>query len=369
MKIRLTDLAVRKLSLREQGQVTYWDVSTPGFGLRCSARSKSYVVMYGPRRQLKTLGRFPDLALADARKVARQFLATFAETPYPEQRYTYAPVREAFLEDCKTRLRPSTCAGYKLYLKRIQFSGYLDDISPSQAIKAIKRLSNSPSSQNHGFTALKVFFGWACNRQYMERNPLADLRRPHKVNARERVLSEEEVASLLDHTLGARDRYHDIVTLLLLTGQRRGEIANLQWGDIEPDLITLPSERTKNHKRHAFPIGPRTAALLESIIGGEHHVFGETYFDVPYSGWSKGHRRLLKKTGLKHFTLHDLRRTFSTIHAILGTPIHVTERLLNHSSGTLSGVAAIYNRYDYKEEMRAAQLKYEDYIASLTSDW
>jgi len=203
----------------------------------------------------------------------------------------------------------------------------------------------------------------------MTRNPLAGLKRPHKNSGRERVLSEPEITILLDHTLGARDRYHDIVTLLLLTGQRRGEIANLQWSDIEQDQITLPGERTKNRRQHIFPIAPRTSAFLEGIFGGERHVFGTGETDVPFTGWSKAHRRLLKHTGLKHFTLHDLRRTFSTIHASLGTPIHVTERLLNHTSGTVSGVAAVYNRHDYKEEMRAAQHVYENYVAALTTVW
>ena len=83
MKQRLTDLGVKKLSLTERGQLTYWDTATPGFGLRCSSKSKSFVVMYGVRRQLKTLGRFPNLSLSDARKRAKLFLS--AQTLEPEK--------------------------------------------------------------------------------------------------------------------------------------------------------------------------------------------------------------------------------------------------------------------------------------------
>lgn len=68
---------------------------------------------------------------------------------------------------------------------------------------------------------------------------------------------------------------------------------------------------------------------------------------------------------IAHFTLHDLRRTFVTMNAKLGTPVHVTERLLNHASWTVSGVAAVYNRHSYQGEMRAAVDRFSDVIAGL----
>jgi integrase len=75
--------------------------------------------------------------------------------------------------------------------------------------------------------------------------------------------------------------------------------------------------------------------------------------------------RLLKDTGLAHFTLHDLRRTYATLHAKMGTPVHVSERLLNHVSGTISGVAAVYNRHSYQEEMQVAVTHFGDMIAAM----
>lgn len=94
-------------------------------------------------------------------------------------------------------------------------------------------------------------------------------------------------------------------------------------------------------------------------------VFGDPDSDQPFSGWSRAHHRLLRETGLTHFTLHDLRRTFATVHAKLGTPIHVTERLLNHLSGTVSGVAAVYNRHSYEREMVLAQATFADFAVRL----
>jgi len=91
--------------------------------------------------------------------------------------------------------------------------------------------------------------------------------------------------------------------------------------------------------------------------------------DKPFSGWAWHKARF--DEGLDDvapFTLHDLRRTFATIHAKIGTPIHVTEKLLNHVSGSISGVAAVYNRHSYIEEMRFAVKAYDDYLANLLGD-
>jgi len=365
MKLRLTDLAVRKLLLPASGQVTHWDETTPGFGVRCSAKSKSYVVMYGEKRRLKTLGRYPGLSLADARKRARQFQAIQLSIDPMATNYDYDAVREAYLEDCARRLRASTLEGYLLYLKNITFEGPIKDIARGDVLKGIQAYTKSASSQNYAFTTFKVFFNWAVRREFLGTNPLGALKRPNRQVSRERVLSEEELRRLLHYTREHSSRYNDIVTLLVLTGQRRGEIAGLQWSEIEDHYLTLSAERTKNKRNHVVPLGIHAFRLLQSIEGGSHHVFGTPDTDKPFNGWGRAQRRLTRETGLDQFTLHDLRRTYSTIHAQLGTPIHVTEKLLNHVSGSISGVAAVYNRHSYMEEMKTAVSVYDQYIAEL----
>lgn len=368
MKMRLTDLGVKKLSLPTHGQVTYWDEITPAFGVRCSSKSKSYVVSYGKKRRLKTIGRYPDLPLAEARKRAKLFQATQAHDQGQEISYDYQAVVDEYLRDCQHRLRGSTLKGYVLYLSHITFDGPISDVMQGQVIRAIEQYTTSPSSQNYAFTTFKVFFNWAVRRQYLATNPLNALKRPHKARARERVLSDDELRTLLLHTRQHRGRFNDIVTLLALTGQRKGEIANLMWHEIDDDLLIFSTERTKNKREHVVPLGQQAQILLHGIDGGSHHVFGTSKDDTPYNGWSRAQRKIVKDTGLEHFTLHDLRRTFATIHAKIGTPIHVTERLLNHVSGTISGVAAIYNRHDYLSEMRVAQDCFDEFLAKLLGD-
>lgn len=368
MKLRLTDLAVKKLVAPVSGQVTYWDELTPGFGVRCSTRSKSYVVMFGERRHLKTLGRYPDLSLGEARRQAKFFLATEAQNPDPSHTYEYEAVVEEYLRDCASRLRTATLAGYNLYLRAISFNGPISGVSQGDVIRAIAAYTKRPSSQNYAFTTLKVFFNWAVRRQYLATNPLGALKRPHHTHSRERVLSDDELKALLAHTMTERGRFNDIVSLLVFTGQRKGEIANLAWTEIDDGQLVFPAARTKNKREHVIPLGEHALRLLETIEGGNHHVFSTPDDDKPFNGFGKSTARMLEETGLDHFTLHDLRRTFATNHARIGTPIHVTEKLLNHSSGTISGVAAVYNRHSYLEEMRAAVADYDNFIAKLIAD-
>ncbi len=365
MRLRLTDLAIRKLALPSSGQRTYWDATTPGFGVRCSARSKSYVVMYGSRRRLKTLGRHPDLALSDARKRAKLQLAHHSSRSDEIGSFDYQSVLAEYLEDCKLRLRQTTTDGYARYLNAIRFTGPVDRVTRQDVMRGIRKYTNSPSSQNFAFITFKVFFNWLIKLQYLERNPLEGIGRPHAPSSRDRVLSRDEASALLRYTLGNRDRFNDIVSLLLMTGQRRGEIAGLRWEEIDGTRLKFASDRTKNKHAHEIPMPQSATDLIHSIDGGSTYVFGTSETDTPFSGWSRAHRRLLQVTELARFTLHDLRRTFATFHAEIGTPIHVTERLLNHRSGTISGVAAVYNRHSYLSEMADAVARYNELLAKL----
>ncbi len=281
------------------------------------------------------------------------------------EEHDYELVVQAYLEDCERRLRSSTLEGYSLYLSKIRFSGPITKIDQRQIIGAIETYTRSPSSQNYAFTAFKVFFNWAVRHQYLASNPLNALKKPNQSEPRERVLSDGELQTLLRYTGEHRNRFNDIVTLLALTGQRRGEIADLRWSEVDEDRLVLKASRTKNKREHIVLLGSQAIALLHHIEGGSQYVFGTNERDQPFNGWSRSQRRIVRATGVRHFTLHDLRRTFSTLHAKIGTPIHVTEKLLNHASGTISGVAAVYNRHSYLEEMRDAVTAYDEYIAKL----
>jgi integrase len=113
-----------------------------------------------------------------------------------------------------------------------------------------------------------------------------------------------------------------------------------------------------------------TAALVETIpVFGCPFLFPARRNDAaPFSGWSKSKITLDQKCGISQWTLHDLRRTFATNLASLDVAPHVVERLLNHVSGTISGVAAIYNRFSYLDEMGDAMNRWEGRLAVLLGD-
>ena len=136
-----------------------------------------------------------------------------------------------------------------------------------------------------------------------------------------------------------------IVKVLILTGQRRGEIAALRPEFFKDGICTLPGTLTKNRREHSFPVGALCGTVLASGQGRQPAALlfparGEP--ERAFNGWSKSKRKLDQLSGVHDWTLHDLRRTFATNLAALAVPPHITERLLNHATGTISGVAAIY---------------------------
>jgi integrase len=211
-------------------------------------------------------------------------------------------------------------------------------------------------------------FNWAVSRDILERSPCDGVAPPPRVRPRERVLDDVELTKVL--AVCGDDTFGRIVRLLILTGQRRGEIAALKWSyiDDKQSTITLPATITKNKRQHTFPYGQSTARILAASPQLSEYVFpargnSEEFF----SGWSKCKTRLDAECGIEPWTLHDLRRTFATNLAALGTPIHVTEKLLNHISGTTGGIVAVYQRHTYMDDMRAAIAAWDARLASLVT--
>jgi integrase len=234
---------------------------------------------------------------------------------------------------------------------------------------------------NHAFAAMRGFFGWAARHDYVTTSPCDRLQSPAIHIERDRVLTDAELAKVFLQARVTPYPFGYIVQLLILTGQRRGEIAALRWEWIDHDekTITLPASLTKNKREHFVPFGEMAAAVLATIPRQNEFVFpalrdrkkGEpaTIFagwGKPKAAFDKAIQGKLQKSPVGHWTLHDLRRTASTMWAKIGVPQNINDRLLNHvSGGTLSPVAAIYNRYQFQDEMREAVEKYEGHLLKL----
>ena len=377
MPSTLTELAIRTAELPASGTLTLWDGGLKNFGCRVSAKgTKSFIVLLASGRR-HTIGRYPILSLAEARAAAKRALAEKALGRTRPNTTGYLAAVDEFISHNEEKNRARTAFEYRrLLTSHFPFgTTRLPDITSEQIEKRLKPLAGRPSEQQHAFTAIKIFFNWALKRRYVQSNPCAALFAPSKATSRSRVLADKELRAVLKQARAEVGAYGKIVELLILTGQRRGEIAALEWEwiDEKSRIITLPDSITKNAREHAFPYGPTVAAVLKTIPRGSAYLFPATKERrkgqpvTVFGGWNRPKVALDKRSKIAPWTLHDLRRTFSTNLAALGVPIHVTEKLLNHVSGTLSGVAAIYNRHAYMDEMRAAIEAWERRLAAITA--
>lgn len=321
--MRLTELQIQKLPVPEKGQKTYWE---GGFGVRVSqGGSKTFVVMYGKERRLRSLGRYPAKSLKTARTEAQLLLATKVPS---RATFTLSEARMAFLEDCESRLRPGTVQNYRILLNRLT----------AEKLEEVKKADIGTDA--HGIMAGKVFFNWCIKNDLTERNPFMGMRVSY--NSRSRVLTHEEIKAVWQYDDAP---FSDHLKLLILTGQRRNQFSQYE---VRGDTLWFPAGIMKGKREHTIPLLPEAKAIVERL--------------QPFNGWSKSKKRMDKHVKLPAWVIHDLRRTFSTMHAQIGTPIHVIEKILDHRSGTISGVAAIYNRHSYLEEARLWMGRFEKHL-------
>jgi integrase len=214
--------------------------------------------------------------------------------------------------------------------------------------------------------ALTSLFNWAADRGHVPASPLAGMRRPELAyTARERVLSMDELTRVWAAAGEAAYPFGDMVRLIMLTGQRRSEIAEMErrWIDAERQAVEIPAARYKTKRAHVFPLSAPAWKLVKALPNwnGGDCVFSTTGGKRPVSGFSKAKQRLdelIAKRGAKEglpqmepWTVHDIRRSVATHMARMGTPQEHIERVLGH---VVQGVAGTYNRYSYMDEKRAA---------------
>jgi integrase len=211
-------------------------------------------------------------------------------------------------------------------------------------------------------------------------NPVIGTNRPAEPIARERVLTDGELVEIW-RACGDND-YGRIIRLLIITGQRREEIASLSWPELDLDkmVISLPGDRTKNHRPHDVPLSDQAVAILNEVPrrDGRDFLFGAA--NGAFSGYSKSKVALDKRIlaaraaparghqPMPEWRLHDIRRTVATRMADIRIQPHVIEAVLNHVSGHRAGVAGVYNRSLYADEKRDALVRWGNYIEGLVAN-
>jgi integrase len=210
-------------------------------------------------------------------------------------------------------------------------------------------------------------FAWAVRDERVPFNPfemlpMEEMRTP----ARDRVLMDDELAAIWRAAASAPAPFGALVRTLILTGQRREEVAAMDWSEISADLgtWTIPSERTKNGKRHLVPLSDMARAVLPAPPAEGGLVFPGKR-GTAFNGWSKSKAALDTASGVKDWRLHDLRRTLATGLQSLGVRLEVTESVLNHVSGSRAGIVGVYQRHEWATEKRAALDKWAEHVRCL----
>ena len=377
----------------DKDRMDIFDAITPGLSLRITkSGSKSWVVNYRSpverdrRGQSKvkrfTLGRYPRLSLVNAREEASEVMRKIAEGDDPQKERAGArlgaspygadpvTVEEGVAryidEHVKVRNKPRQRADGTVLWEReqllqrhvvSQLGGMaISDVTRKDVLamhRHIERTSGATTA-DRAAEALRAAFNWLDDAELVESVPALRLKRKEK-QSRHRVLSDEEIRTLW-HGLDADGPFGAIVRILLLTGQRRAEVAGMRWEELDLGnrVWSLPEKRTKNNLPHDVPLSEGVLRDLTDRPRIGEHVFTTTGM-TPFSGYSRSKERLDRRTGFSDWTLHDLRRTFITRLNELGVPPHIGEACVNHISGIAkAGVAGVYNKAKYLPERIAA---------------
>jgi integrase len=351
-----------------------------------------------------TLGRYPPMALAEARDKAREVLqhgkagrdprqvqANERRRAEKERRTTFEATAELFLErHVERHLRLNTAREYRRILQGSDTKDWrsrpITTITRDDAVDLLGRIHErgSPAAANRALAYLSKFFNWCLEQDLVSTSPTSRVRALSASHSRDRVLTVEELR-LLWRVIGVVPGvFGRFFAVLLLTGQRRAEVAGMRWSELrdfesEGALWEVPKERTKNGQAHFVPLAPAVRAQLSLIPRTRPFVFTTTG-QTGVSGFSKAKRQLdialcrscsaCGHPPLPAWTLHDLRRSMVTImNERLSIPPHVVEAVVNHVSGPAKrGVAGVYNRALYLDERRNALCRWASYIDGLASD-
>jgi integrase len=340
-KVPFTDLLIDRL--KSHGQTRYFDTGLPSFGILVGKHRKTFFCMRGVERKFIALGRYPSVSL----KIARQAALRLIDAPNEVSTSLTASKAVAdFIEGHQGSKRWKYDLNYCLTRHLLKDHDVpLNEITPRHILAITDGLAKTPAQQLHAHRAMSAFFNWAVARQLLPVSPLANLPLPSKPGKRDRVLSYEELAKIW-RAASQLGYFGDIIKLCILIGQRRGELSKISKEHCEKSSITIPGNLTKNRKPHSLPLTDLSRQIIENL--------------QPCSiNWAIKKTELDKLSACSNYVIHDTRRTWATNAASLGVEPHIIERILNHSTGQISGVSAIYNRFHYMPQMRAALELYE----------
>ena len=430
--VKLTDAAVQRFKAPPGGRVEYFDATLPGFGVRVAGPTgrspegrKSWVLFYrhgGEQKRLTLEPGYPALSLADARKRAGDALALLSQGTDPgaakaETKAAAArkpdTVENVVADFIKRHLEGKRRAPRYIEETRRNFDNHvlprwrdrdIGSITRRDVIELLdaivdtgtkvrgddgkmRHVKGGPIAANRVLAAVRALLNWALRRGLIETTPAALVERPGEETRRERTLSADELRFIWPAAEGLGYPMGAFFRMVMLTGQRREEVATMAWADIDlkEKVWTIPAIVTKAGRAHAVPLSPAVMDLLRSIprksartkaglLAPTPHVFTMTGENA-ISGYSAGKKRLDSavaalcakaeiKDAMPSWTVHDLRRTCATEMGRLGVSRFTISKVLNHADRSVTG---IYDRHSYLEEKRSALEVWAKYLTGLSA--
>jgi integrase len=373
-RIKLTKSAIDALPIASS-DVVYWDTASPGFGVKVTPKGrKVFIVLYrvggaGSKLRKYTVGPYGRVTLHQARVAAQKVFAAklegrdlAAEKREAKRRVVADRVEDLLETFIIQHVSQNRSAGEISRLLRREvgtpWAGRsIHEITKRDVVEVVSAIEQrgSPIAANKTLKLLKTFLRWCVGRAVLDRSPAEGVPPPAKEVARDRVLTDEELAQVVLAARKIGGSYGGIVEFLALTGQRREEVAGLTWDELDlPRRVwTIPKSRTKNAKAHVVHLSEQSMAVLTRVEKKRPFVFSVLGVKR-FSEFSRAKRQIDELSGVAAWRLHDLRRTCVSGMARLGVAPHVADKILNHQSGTISGVAAVYQRHEFLPERRAA---------------
>lgn len=386
-RVKLTKTAIDALPVPLK-DVVYWDVNCPGFGVKVTPKGrKVFVVLYrtagaGSRLRKYTIGTFGRVTLNQARVTAQKvFVAKLDGRDLAAEKKEFrsrmvadriADLLEAFIAQhvSQNRSAPEISRMLRREIGSSWGNRSVHEISKRDVIDVVTAIEQrgAPIAANKALKAIKTFFRWCVGRAILDQSPAADVPLPAKEMARDRVLDDNELAQIILAARQIGGPYSGIVEMLALTGQRREEVARCTWDEIEigPRTWKLSSARTKNAKAHEIYLSDPVMAVLSRAKKTGEFVFSRSG-NASFQDFSPAKRELDQLSNVTGWRLHDLRRTCVSGMARLGIAPHVADKILNHQNGTISGVAAVYQRHDFLVERKQALKLWGAYVARITA--
>ena len=371
----LTELAIKKAA-KATARYDMFDASVRGLGVRIApSGTKSWFIMrrFNGKMLRTTFGRYPEVGLADARLRAPEVLLKMSNGNTSQGNDTFDTIVAEWIkrDQSKNKSVEQVKTAIKRHVSPVFSGRKLDEIKKQDIIKLIDQITDggSPVAANRILAFLKRFFNWCVERDILEVSPALSIKANTGEISRDRVLDVGELLSLwtvedkLNYPWGA------ILKLLMLTGARLKEVSEVTWDEIslEEQIWSIPSSRTKNSRPHQIHLSTQAKQILTSLPSVKDQSFLFSTNGVrPVSGFSKAKKRIDQLSGVDNWRFHDLRRSFATYTTEkLEIPPVVIDKVLNHVSGAVKGVAAIYQRGEYLEQRREALQAWGDYLEDL----